>query len=455
MTKFVHILHSESLQLKIRTFANHLLVVIAFFLPLNHGAVKSGFFALIILLLSQKNLLLQLRTALNNRVIISFIALLLLHYIGVTYSADPTRSLAYAGEMKFIFYSLIIIIFAEHRFIVRILSAFIFGVFLSELLSYALFFELLTSIPPLLDGSPIASKLEPSPFTFHVEYGYILSITSGFILHRLLIKTTNMEKFFLSLFLMTITLNVFLNSARTGYILFVISNAVILFFHYKAQILKKLPLVIPFALILLSIAWISSDNLQREYRETQTSFTQIIHGDFNSTLGTRLNFMRMGYNALKENNPLVGFGTDMHGVTVYNEAAKENNTMIMNWLYATGQGSGKIVFIDCEYNSILLQFGLIGLIIYLNLFYQIYHFKQEDSELNIVKKMIVVSSIFYAIVSSVFSGYLVPTLFVFIVSLTLIQKNDRQTVIMSNINIRSLFGYGIFIIGLFILSKLT
>jgi O-antigen ligase len=455
MMNLFRTLYNDSIQLAIRTYANHLLVIIAFFLPLNRGAITSGFFILIILLLLCKDLFTQIKTVLTNRVILSFIALLLLHTIGITYSDDPHRSSHYAHEMIFLLYSIIIVIFAEYRFLVRIFSAFILGVFLSELLSYGFIFELLTSpIPSLFDGSPIASKNEPSPFTFHAEYGYILSITSALILQRLLIKTTKIEKIIFILFLTTITMNVFFNSARTGYILFFISNGTILLFHYKKQILKKLYLILPFILLLITIAWNSSTNIQREYHETLTSISDITHGNFHSSLGTRLDFLRMGINALKESNPLIGFGTDMHGLAVYNQAVKENNTEIMNWLLYTGQGSGRIFFIDCEYNSILLQFGIVGLFIYLNLFFQIARFRQQDPALNIIKNMLLVSSVFYAFASSVFSGMLVPMLFVFLVSLTLIQPEHEKS-LLGDINTKSLLGYTLFTVFLFTLSKVT
>lgn len=453
MNKYMSFLYNEPIQLKIREFANHLLVVIAFFLPLNVGAVKSGFFILVTLLLLQKNLFTHIKIALLNRVVLSILALFLFHYIGISYSDDPARSLSYANQMKFLVYPIIIVILADFRFIPRIVSAFVLGVFLSEILSYGIFFEFITSLPPLLEGSPLISKYEPSPFTYHAEYGYILSITSAFIVHRLLTKTSITEKIILGLFLTTITMNVFLNSARTGYVLFVIANATVLVIHFKTQLFQKLFLILPTIIVLFSTVWLSSDNLQREFHETIASVSQILNGNYHSTLGTRIEFLRMGWTALQNGNPLIGLGTDMHGLSVYNQAVKENNTEIMRWLYSTVPLSGRIFFVDCEYNSFLLQFGFIGLLIYLNFFAQLYFYKQPDKTLHTMKNMLVLTSLFYAITSSLFSGYMIPILFIFISSITLISYDNKPN--LSKINLNNLLFYTLGSVGLFTLSKIT
>jgi O-antigen ligase len=456
MFNFIRVLYAPESQYKLQLFANHLLVLIAFFLPINKGTVGSGFFILLVLLLLKKDLFHDLKNALKNRVILSLIAFWLLHFIGILYSDDPSHSKLYAYDMNFILYSILIFIFAQYKFLFRILSAFLVGVFVSELLSYGFIFEILTSpMPPFLNMSPIANKYEPSPFTFHAEYGFILAIGSAFILQKLLTHSTKTEKIILSLFFTTITLNIFFNSARTGYILFFLSNGSILLFHYKRYIISKLHFLIPSLFVILFAAWSLSDNLKREYHETIASIDAMYHNsDFSSSLGIRIHFIMMGMDALKESNPLIGFGTDMHGLAVYTEASKRNDTMTMNYLLHTGQYTGKIYFIDCEYNSILLQFGFVGLLIYLNLFYQIFRFHNQNSDLHIIKNSLVVSSLFYAFVSSIFSGYLVPMIFVFLISLTLIQK-EKVNPPLPQIKTKSFLLYALSIILLFIISKVT
>jgi O-antigen ligase len=456
MFNFFRALYTPESQQKLEIFANHILVLTAFFLPLNKGTVGSGFVILLVLLLLKKNLFNAIVDALKNRVILSIVAFWALHYVGIIYSDDPSRSKEYADSMYFLLYPIVIFVFARYEFVFRILGSFILGVFVSELLSYGFFFELLTSpMPPVFNFSPIASKYEPSPFTLHAEYGYILAIGSSFLLQKLLTHTTKTEKMVLSFFFITISLNVFFNSARTGYVLFFISNGAVLLFHYKNSLITKIGYIVPSLLIILFGAWSLSDNLRREYHETIASVNAMYHdNDFSSSLGDRVQFVRIGIDALTKNNPLIGFGTDMHGTAVVNEAAEQNNLEVVHYLLNTGQYTGKIYFIDCEYNSVVLQFGLLGLLIYLNLFYQLFRFQNQNETLQIIKNALVITSLFYAFVASLFAFLLVPMIFLFLTSLTLIQIKNGTTP-LPKLTKKGFIVYTLSIIALFIISKVT
>jgi O-antigen ligase len=454
MISVLKTIYSETNQNILKTFANHLLVVITFFLPISYDAVGSGFFILIVLFLLQKKPFTLIKNALYNKVVFAIFMVWLIHIIGIVYSDDYIISSHYAKKMTFLLYPLLIIIFTQYRFLPRIFSAFILGVFLSELLSYGYFFELITSpIPQAFHGNIFASKNEPSPFTYHIEYGYILSITSALILQRLLIKTTRISKIFYTFFLITITLNVFLNSSRTGYLLFFISNGTILFTYYKLQVFKRLHYIIPFVLISLLTVWTSSNNLKREYHETMISISSMHHGDYNSSLGTRLNFIKMGATTLANSHLLFGFGTGMHGYAVYNEAMHENNKVIIDWLSHVAAG-GPILLTDCEYNSILLEFGFIGLFLYFHLFYQVFRYTQKDKNLKATQNIILYSSLFYAFAQSLLFGILVPYIFIALLTLTLV-KEQTQEYKLPKLTAQVMLIYLLGAIGLLFTAKIT
>jgi O-antigen ligase len=455
MTKAIPSLYSATAQESLRTFANHLLVIIAFFLPISHDAVKSGFFILILLFLLQKNPLELLKAALTNRVIQALIAVWLLHIIGIFYAENQHIAARYAGEMKFILYSIPIIILTQYRFTYRIFSAFILGVFLSEILSYGFFFELFTSpIPQALGGYVLASHNVPSPFTYHIEYGYILALTSALILLRLIIIHNGPERILLGIFLTTMSLNIFLNSARTGYILFFITNLTVLIGYYRTAFYKRLVYFIPFGLIILSIAWFSSSNIQQKYYQTVNSVTNIIQdGNLNSSIGYRVNMLLTGISAVKNDHLWLGYGTGMQGKAVYEEALRQHNDMMIQWLpdlFYTGYKS----ILDCSYTDVLVQFGLVGIAALLYLFIRIAQVSQPDPILSIIRYTLLFSAIFHAIVSSLFFGVLAPTIFVVLLSLTLVQP-DRINPLLAAPTAKTSLLYIFFAVILFILAKLT
>lgn len=448
-------LYGDTFQEQMRTFSNHLLVVIAFFLPLNQDSVKSGFFILIILLFTHKDFFVLLKKTLLTPIVVGFIALWLLHIAGIFYAEQQTIAARYAKEVDFLLYSILIVALAQHRFVYRIFGAFILGVFLSELLSYGYFFELLTKpIPQWLDGNQMVAKNEPSPFTYHVEYGYILALTSAFILLRFINSDSQKEKIALGLFFTTITLNVFLNSARTGYILFFIANIIVLMAHYKEMFLKRLIYFIPFGILILSLAWFSSSNIQREYHETVDSIIIMVNdNNLNSSIGNRVNMLITGISAIQKDHLWLGVGTGMHGEAIYTEAIRTNNTALIGWMpdpFYTGYKP----ILDCAYTDILVQFGLIGIIVFLLFITLAMKSPQTDQTLSIMKYTILWSTFFYALVSSLFFGILVPTLFVALLSLTVIPKNTTQAP-LPDVTVNTFGLYILGSIGLFILSKTT
>lgn len=443
------------LQNNVSLIANHLLVIIAFFLPINSGAVKSGFFILITLLFFKRDIWDSLKRAILNPVIIAFLLVWLLHQWGILYSFDPAGSARYASEMTFFLYPILILIFAEYRYLYRIFTGVILGVFLSELLSYSFFFELLTSpIPQTFGGFALASKNEPSPFTYHIEYGFILAFTSALLLQRFIISQNRSEKLLLAFFFTTISLNVFLNSARTGYIIFFIANTVILISVYKTRFFKKLLYLIPITALVMSVAWNYSENLQREFYETVDSIhTLVKENNLNSSIGNRVNMAETGLSALS-GHYLLGFGTGTQGHIVYDEALKHNNTILIQWLPEPHFYMGYKMHLDCNYLDVLMQFGILGLLLFLNMFVQMARYRNDDSSLNAIRTMIVWTGVFYAMISSLLFGFLLPTLYLILTSFTLIRPNPALAPLPKE-NIRHLGLYLLLAAGLFFVSKVT
>jgi O-antigen ligase len=163
----------------------------------------------------------------------------------------------------------------------------------------------------------------------------------------------------------------------------------------------------------------------------------------------------MGFTTLIKSNPLIGFGTGMHGNAIYNQSILENNVNVTNYLSSVSK-MGPILLPDCEYNSIILQFGIIGLFIYLNLFFQTSQYKQADLKLKEVQNMILFSSVFYAIVSSLLFGILVPNIFIVLLTLTLVKDRiPPRNSTLSPMTSSTILAYTFGTASLFVLCKVT
>ena len=445
----------KSIQANIDILANHLIVIMAFFLPISNTAVRSGIFTLVLLFIFVPNHLERLKKAVTNPVVIGFALLWLLYKLSPLYSVYPDISWRYSKEFTFLLYPMIMILFLEYKYTFRIFSSFILGVLISEILSYGYFFELLTS--PIPYGGFLAVNAQnPSPFTYHVPYGYILALASSFILYNF-IKNDHINrtlKFVFFLFFITITLNLFVNSARTGYILYLVSNSIVLLLIYKKNIYKIGFYLIPAVLLMLILVTTVSDNLGREFKQTIGAIEKLKNNDYKSSLGVRAKEYVYAVEVFKE-KMLIGYGGGTHTKLVALHAEeKHNDAHLARYLKAPQHYSGYMTNIDGYYAELIVQFGILGLFVLMNLFYQIFIFKQTSTYLNTIKTTLVLTSILYAIAAPLTTGLIFPALFVCLISFTLVNEN-KHYVPLPKITLRNISIYLVSGIFLFVISKFT
>ena len=127
--------------------ANHLIVILAFFLPTFESARTSIIFILIILLFFKNNLLSSLKDSLKNRVVQAFILFWLINLLLAFFSTEPSISIPYVKSIKFFLYPVLLLLFLDKAYIPRIIGAFLLGMLISELISYGLVFNLYESVP--------------------------------------------------------------------------------------------------------------------------------------------------------------------------------------------------------------------------------------------------------------------------------------------------------------------
>jgi O-antigen ligase len=144
--KNIYYISKES-QDKITLWMNHLLVVYAFLIPIHGKAKSSVFFCILILFLYRRNFIYYLKLAFKIELLKYFIFLYLVFVFGMFYTTDISSGMAFMDKAKQLIFPLLFLSFLDTRFSFRVLNAFIFGVLLSELVSYAIHFEI---IPPEL-----------------------------------------------------------------------------------------------------------------------------------------------------------------------------------------------------------------------------------------------------------------------------------------------------------------
>ncbi|WP_164703543.1 O-antigen ligase family protein [Aliarcobacter cryaerophilus] len=285
--------------------------------------------------------------------------------------------------MKHFLSIIIIVTMISKKYITKIIATFVLSMLFSEICSYFIFFGF---IEPFNN----ATRINPVPFMLnHGFYSTFLSLTLGILLFDLFkkeLKFNYLNKFIALFFSITIIFNILIISSRLGYILLfavIFSMTIILF---RKHIFKTIILIIFVISIFYSIAYKNISNFQIRVNQTIQHTQQIfMEQDYTTSEGIRFGFYKYSLEVLKD-SPIFGVGTGDHINYIKDKIVDYKYSKPMLNILNIGENSN----LHSDYFDVLVQFGLIGLVVFLNIFYQILKYKQEEHNLKVLQILLVI-----------------------------------------------------------------
>ncbi len=352
------------------------LLIFAFMLPLSRAANSFFIILLILLLLLQGNYKNHFKILSTSPLAISIFSFILFTFLSLIW----TENLEFALNQKRLYVPWLAIftiaLNVKKEQIFSIISAFVIGMIVSELLSYGMFFELWQ-----IKGH---GKEYPSPFMMHIDYSVFLAFTSIILLNRLLsMRYSLKEKLIILFFFLTITGNLFINDGRTGQLAFMVGIFATIFIHYKINIKSIIASVILISII-FSSAYTFSNKFQTRVHAAQSDIERIMNGQLNSSWGIRVAMYFVAADIAKE-NPILGVGVGDYKIAAKEALAKNDH----NFHKTVIEFIPKHHF-HSQYLNILVQGGIIGLLIFLMIFYQFAKLSILDPELKELSLLIII-----------------------------------------------------------------
>lgn len=387
---------------------NHLLVIYAFFTPISQRATSSIFVLILIFFLLRGNYIFYLKRVLTNKIVQSCLLFFSIYIIGLLWADNFKYAKTILGDMKYIIYPLVFLSFLDKRFSFKVITFFIFGMLFSELISYLITFKI---IPYSLSFGDIViysaqQANNPTPFINHGKYNIFLSIVVGLILYKLLRDNDKLSLKLISIFfIITATINITLVGGRIGYIGYFCIILMTIAFIYRRKAFKLLVLAIMGLSVLGVLSYSSSDMFQKRINLIISDIEKLNNNqDFTTSIGVRVGLWIYSMKVI-EDNPLFGVGTGDHIDEVRKLIVeKENHNNLLNY---NNLHNG--------YIEILVQFGILGIILYLNIFYQIIKYKYLN-EFNQFVIFLVSLGISVGILTGVYGGSLYLSLFAIAIS---------------------------------------
>lgn len=346
-------------------YINYLILLYALLLPLSLDALRVIAILLLILWLSDKN---RFNTSIPNTLTI-FLIFIAFSFVSFLWSdASFQEVFKYIKRYWYFLPSFLIYKYIKKEYIKYSISAFLIGMFISELVSYSVYFELIKPIG-------FATPHDPSPFMQHTMYSVFLATTSIFLLGRFLYEENIKYKLIYLVFFLSVSINLFIGSGRTGQIAFFGALTVLFIYKYKFT-LKTILLSLLSMVFVFYAAYNLSPNFQNRMQHIQNDVNGMINkNNYKSSIGIRVGFWIITKEIFLD-SPILGVGSANH-LNKMKETVDEK----LPYLH----GNKRYVHFHNQYWETLAQLGIVGLLIFIYFLYSIIKIKIISHEIELLK----------------------------------------------------------------------
>jgi O-antigen ligase len=347
-----------------RKYINYLLILFAFSLPLKLFLINGLSVLIFALWLKEGDLKKKWHILKNQKIFWLFLALSLTALLSFTWSDslnDGFFNHRSPNGLKFWFdklgYKLLILpvllTVIDLRLFKQMMSAFLSAMFISEIISYGIFFRLWA----FGRGTPE----DPTPFLHHTYYSAFLIFTIFVALVRFQREPKGWLKYFYLLFALSATINLFLNGGRTGQLAFLFA-AIYFATHFYRLTIKSITITLVTLTLLYAVAYNSSPVFKARMQMTQQSLEMMQKGELQTSFGQRVAIWQAALDIIKV-HPLLGAGMG---------SAKKAIETIQKERYPDRPYICTLLHLHNQFLHTYLESGIVGFLLLLLLFYLLF-----------------------------------------------------------------------------------
>lgn len=320
------------------------------------------------------------------------------------------------GTDYFKYILLLILIIAtsvQKEFINKIIYSFLIAMFISEVLSYGIFFEWWE-----FNGR---DPMNPTPIMHWIDYSVFLAFTSLLIFTRFFQENSFKMKLLYFVYFLFVTSNLFINGGRTGHIAFALSIFVVGFLNIKNKFVAFFSMLLLITVVLVT-AYNVSPVFKARYDGAVLETKNIIEkSQYCGSWGLRAGVLIVGTEIFLD-HPILGVGAGSATQTMYEYIRKGHPDKKCADNYMSDFHN--------DYMEVLVQTGLIGLILFLLIFYNLFKLKIHERSFENLKIIFLVIFMFSAIPKVLFNSLFPMALFALFVGIFIVMSQTRE--VLSN-----------------------
>ena len=333
-------------------FINYFIVLYSFCLPISKAGTTFSAICLILLWFIESNFKVKISLIKSNKFMIVLGTFLLLSFLSIFWSSDTSFAVDYIRKYWHFLIIPIIYTSLNKSYINHVFSAFLLGMFISEIVSYGIFFEFWTK-----EG---VSPNDPSPFMDHTNYSIYLAFTVFILMHRILFEPLIKWKIMYGVFMLFSMSNMLVNGGRTGQVAFFVTLFIVAFLNIKNKLIAIFGSII-FVFIVFTSAYNTSpvfnDRINYAFHDIEK---MIKDKDFTNSFSIRVSLWIIGTEQFLDNF-LIGTGIGDEDVDIQIYVKK------YNFIYYDNFQDNYIDYHNA-YVQYSVQLGIFGLILFILLF---------------------------------------------------------------------------------------
>ena len=333
-------------------FINYFIVLYSFCLPIPKAGTTFSAICLILLWFIESNFKVKISLIKSNKFMIVLGTFLLLSFLSIFWSSDTSFAVDYIRKYWHFLIIPIIYTSLDRSYIKHVFSAFLLGMFISEIVSYGIFFEFWTK-----EG---VSPNDPSPFMDHTNYSIYLAFTVFILMHRILFEPLIKWKIMYGVFMLFSMSNMLVNGGRTGQVAFFVTLFIVAFLNIKNKLIAIFGSII-FVFIVFTSAYNTSpvfnDRINYAFHDIEK---MIKDKDFTNSFSIRVSLWIIGTEQFLDNF-LIGTGIGDEALDIQKYVKK------YNFIYYDNFQDNYIDYHNA-YVQYSVQLGIFGLILFILLF---------------------------------------------------------------------------------------
>ena len=370
-------LRNDEINIKI---VNILAVIYLFSLTVSYKISGMLIYIIIVVFLLNPKVGIYLKTSLQNKFVqasLLYLGVILVWFIG---THDISYAMTQLKINKFYLLPILFLAFIRVEYFKYYALSFILGAIVNFVWTYLMFFN-------------IVENHYTNLIIYQSEHAFLIFLTIILLIYRLIKYDDKLVyKILMISAILLLSSNIFLLK-KTQVVSYLIVLFVVFIYLYRKNILKMiLPSLGFLSLFLIAINFLFPTVKYQLLHELDGVQKAIQKQDFTNSMSARLG---VAYYSLQviEDSPIFGYGTGDHAYEVKkainNSELKNIDSKSYDILIGT-LITGKHVTLHNTFLQVLVQYGIIGLLIFLNIFYQILKFTRGETN---IYSLLIVSSV--------------------------------------------------------------